>query len=320
MDTFVKKYGLLSVLIGVVVILMLLVGSLMFSGKQNMQIPGSQIRELANKLYEWKLYPEAIHQYQYYLDFYTADKDELGNINYIIANIYFDRLRDYQGALTHYAMVKYFSPKSNLVSDVNKKIVACLERLERTQDARQVLNASTALDTEQVLATRPGTVIAEFGDRKVTQGDLDFELTQLPAYVQEQFKAPEDKKKFLEQFIATELMYETAKRAGLDQDKEVIQGAFQAKKQLMAQKYLEQEITRDMSFKPEDVELYFKANSEKYAERDEDGEVTRQKSLAEVQQQVAQDLIREKQTKAYQELIDRLTRAQNVKIYDDKIK
>lgn len=319
MEPFIKKYGLLSVLIGVLVILVLLVGSLIFPGKQEMQIPGSQIRELANKLYEWKLYPEAIHQYQYYLDFYTADKDELGNINYIVANIYFDRLRDYQGALTHYAMVKYFSPESNLVSDVNKKIVACLERLERTQDARQVLKTATALDTAQVMA-RPGAVIAEFGDRKVTQGDLDFELTQLPAYVQEQFKAPEDKKKFLEQFIATELMYETAKRAGLDQDKEVIQGAFQAKKQLMAQKYLEQEITRDLSLKPEDVELYFKANSEKYAERDDKGTVTRQKPLAEVQQQVAQDLIREKQTKAYQVLIERLTRAQNVKIYDDKIK
>jgi hypothetical protein len=192
--------------------------------------------------------------------------------------------------------------------------------LQRTQDAHQMLEETTSLDTSQVRKSRPGEVVARIGDRQITQGDLEFEIGQLPPMMQSQFQSAEAKKKFLEQYIATELLYETAKRANLDKDKEVIEGTFQAKKRLMAQKYAEDEITQKIDIKPEDLELYYKANKERYAEKDDDGKVIREKPLAEVQQQVFQDLALERQNKAYEELIQRLTRAQSVEIYDDKIK
>jgi len=281
---------------------------------------GEQMRELANKLFEWKLYPQSVAQYEQYLTQFGGDEQEQANFNYVIGNIYFERLHDYENALAHFAKVKYFYPESNLVPDVNKKIVACLERLQRTQDAHQMLEETTALDTAGVRKSLPGEIIAKMGDRTITQGDFDFELSQLPPYLQQQFTSPEGKKKFLRQFISTELLYDTAKRAGLDQNKDVIQGTFQAKKQLMAQKYLEQEIAQNVDLKPEDVELFFKANQDKYAEKDKDGKIVKEKSFAEVRQQVAQDYVLEKQTRAYEALIERLTRAQSVQIYDDKIK
>lgn len=321
LNNFLNKNGIF-VIVGLSCVTLILVVLLMFrpTTEKTSAARGEQVRELANKLFEWKLYEPAVEQYEHYLTNFGRDSKEQANINYVIGNIYFERLHDYENALAHYAKVKYFFPESKLVPDVNKKVVACLERLQRTQDARQMLEESTALDTTGLQKSRPGEVIAKIGERTITQGDLDFEISQLPPYMQQQFTTPEGKQQFLQQYISTELLYDTAKRAGLDQNKDVIQGTFQAKKQLMAQKYLEQEIAQNVDMKPEDVELYFKANKEKYAEKDEDGKIVKEKTFAEVQQQVVQDFLREKQTRAYEELIERLTRAQSVQIYDDKIK
>lgn len=318
---FLKENGLL-ITIGLLIVTVILLVVILINGptgNEKAQIEGQRVRDLANKLFEWKLYEQSIEQYKHYLDFYSSDEKEQSNINYIIGNIYFDRLHDYEGALTHYAKVKFFYPESKLVPDVNKKIVACLERTQRTQDAHQMLEETTSLDTSQVRKSRPGEVVAKIGDRNITQGDLDFEISQLPPMMQSQFNSKEAKEKFLEQFIATELLYETAKRASLDKDKDVIEGTFQAKKRLMAQKYAETEIVSKIDIKPEDVELFYKANKERYVEKDKAGTVVREKPLSEVQQQVVQDLAYERQTKAYEELIQRLTRAQSVEIYNDKI-
>jgi hypothetical protein len=124
---------------------------------------------------------------------------------------------------------------------------------------------------------------------------------------------------FLQQFILERLLYDSAKRKGLDKDKEIIEGTFRAKRQLMAQKVLTEEIQKRVDIKEADVELYYKANMDKYTEKDDKGKVIKQKSLQEVAQQVAQDLIRERQEKAYKELLYQLMKAENVEIYEKKI-
>ena len=111
-----------------------------------------------------------------------------------------------------------------------------------------------------------------------------------------QVQSPEQKKELLRQYIARELLYDSAKRMGLDRDQEVIEGIFQAKKALMTEKLLEQEIEKEVdldNYTNADVETYFKANQEKYAEKDESGNVKRLKPFSEVARQVAQDFIGE---------------------------
>ncbi|MBN1351311.1 hypothetical protein JXJ21_17970 [candidate division KSB1 bacterium] len=284
------------------------------------KLDGSKVRKLANNLYEWKLYQQAIKEYEHYLNQYVQDEQELANINYIIANIYFERLHDYENALGHYLKIKYYSPENRLVEDVNKKVIACLERLDRSTDAHQALEETTSLEPEKVVKKRPGAVIAKIGKREITQGDLDFELSQLPTYLQSQFSDKKKKREFLEQYIATELFYDTAKRQTLDENPDVIEGAFQAKKRIMVQKLLQQQIEQKVNIQPEDIELYFKANSDKYAEKDKEGNIVKEKSLQEVQQQVAQDLFAERQRQVYNDLLQRLMRAESVEIFEDKIK
>jgi len=87
----------------------------------------------------------------------------------------------------------------------------------------------------------------------------------------------------------------------------------------MAQKILKEEIQKMVSINQSDVDLYYKANKEKYAEKDKDGKIVRQKAFQECAEQVAQDLFQERQQEAYQKLLERLMKAENVTIYEKRI-
>ncbi|MBN1893464.1 hypothetical protein JW906_03170 [bacterium] len=276
-------------------------------------------REYANELYNRELFQQALSEYQRLLDLYPLDDNQQANIHFIMGNIHFDRLRDYENALAHYLKIRHVFPESGLQDQTGKQIVACLERLDRSADAKQALDEAASLDPAQVHQPRPGTVIARIGDREITSGDLKFLIGRLPESLQEQAGKREAKIEFLKQYLSAELFYDAARRKGLDNDKEVIEGAFEAKKSLMVQKYLQEEITSQVQIRPEDVELYFKANKDRYAEKDEKGHIKREKTFQEAGQQAAQDLLRERQQKAYEDIMRRMMLAEKVEIYDDRI-
>jgi hypothetical protein len=283
-------------------------------------IPEDKKVELANKYYEAYLYEAAIQEYLDYVNTYPLDQNRQANIYYTIANIYFEKIRDYNKALEFFYRVKYLYPESNLQSDVGKRIVNCLERLQRSQDAQRTLEKEAALQPEKVQEHRPGEIVATMGNKNITLGDLEFEISQLPPYLQTQFTARAKKLEFLQQYIVGELLYDSAKRKGLENDKEIIEGTFQAQKRLMAQKILGEEIQSKVNISQADVELYYKANKDKYTEKDDKGKVIRQKSFQETAQQAAQDLSLEKQQEAYQELVARLMQSENVTIFEQRIK
>jgi tetratricopeptide (TPR) repeat protein len=275
--------------------------------------------QLANTYFNNELFNAAIKEYEEYLENYPVQENKQANIYYQIANIYFERLSDYEKALENYLRIKYLYPESNLQSDIGKRIVDCLERLERSQDAQRVLDRETALNPDEIQERKPGAVIASIGKKEFTQGDLDFEIGQLPPYIQSQLNSKNSKIEFLRQYLAEELLYDSAKRKNLDKDKEIIEGTFKAKKGLMAQKILREEIQKLVSINQSDVELFYKANKEKYAEKDKEGKIIRQKAFQECAEQVAQDLFQERQQEAYQQLLERLMKAENVTIYEKRI-
>jgi tetratricopeptide (TPR) repeat protein len=283
-------------------------------------INGEKIREYANALYNRELYTQAVREYQRYLDIIPLDEEKQANVNFIIANIYFERLHDYENAMAYYLKVKHVFPESSLIGEADKQIVACLERMQRSADAKQALEEATSLNPDELIKSRPGDVVAKIGNREITSGDLSFHISQLPDYIQSQLKERTARLQFLKQYIATELFYDAAKRQALDKDKDVIEGTYQAKKSLMVQKYLENEIADDVEVKPDDVKLFYDANKENYAEKDDKGNIKRQKPFKEVQQQVTQDLMQSRQQKAYDQLLDRMVEAEDVRIFEDKVK
>ncbi|MCK5147423.1 hypothetical protein KAR48_11740 [bacterium] len=280
-----------------------------------------RVRAYANALYNRDLYSQAIDVYDDYLNLGNPNKDEAANIQYVVGGIYFDRLHDYENALARYLYVKHLHPESLLTDKVSRRIVECLERLNRSADARQALSEATTTDPTQVQQSRPGEVLAVIGDKKITQGDLDYRIIQMPEYMRSQFDKPEARREFLRNLVATELFFGAAGRQGLEKDPDVIEGAFQARKQLMVQKYLEKVIVSEVpQLTQEDVKLYFDAHRDRYAEKDNDGKVSKQKSFNEAAQQAAQDLMRERQDQAVQKLLQQMKTAEGVKIYESLVK
>ncbi|HOZ23000.1 MAG TPA: hypothetical protein PLO28_14515, partial [bacterium] len=215
---------------------------------------------------------------------------------------------------------KHFHPESPIVPEVNKKIVACLERLDRSADARQALDETVQLDPSRVQKSRPGAVVARIGSREITLSDLDFEIDQLPPTVREQFRNRETKLQYLREYVATELLYDTARRAGLENDQQVVDGAFQARKALMVRRLLQDKVADRINVSEGDIDLYYRAHREDYAEKNDKGKVVREKPLSEVQQQVAQDLYRDKYQRAFQELIGGMIQSEGVQFFDDQVK
>ncbi len=286
-------------------------------------VPAEKKREMATLLFNQELYEQAVDEYKEYLSQYNPDIQEQANIAYQVANIYMERLRDYESALAWFLRSKTLNPQSNVQEQISKKVVECLERLNRSRDARQVITQNAALDDAQKIVSRPGEVVAKIGDREITTGDLEYRLEQLPDFVKPQMQSADARKEFLRQYVAQEVLYSSALRHGLDNDKEVLNGLFEAKKGLMVEKLLKDEIGEEAgleNYQNADVETFFNANKERYAERDENGKVTRQLSFPEVARQVAADFRQEKQQQAYQRIVERLMKAENVTIYDDKVK
>ncbi len=289
------------------------------SGGKKSAADGAQVREYAADLMNRALFKQAVAQYDRYLQDYDVDKTEQANITFIIANTYFDRLKYYDDALANYLKIKHLYPESKLMDQVNKRIIACLERLDRSNDAQQALDETVQADPSKVVRQRPGAVVARIGNRDITQGDLNFEIDQLPPAARDQFRSKDKKLEFLREFVATELLYDTAKRAALDNDAQVLEGAFQAKKMLMVRRLVQDKVAAKINIVESDVNLYYDAHKEDYAEKDKDGKVTREKPLAEVKQQVAQDLYRQKYQDAFQALINQTMLAEDVKFFEDQV-
>ena len=119
------------------------------TGKKN-AVDGAKVREYAADLMNRALFKQAVNEYERYLNDYSVDETEQANITFIVANTYFDRLKNYEEALAAYLKIKHLYPESKLIEQVNKRIIACLERLDRSTDAQQALDETVQADPAKV--------------------------------------------------------------------------------------------------------------------------------------------------------------------------
>ena len=267
----------------------------------------SQQQDFASELVDSKLYSQAIAEYDKLLDFGELNKKKQANINYIVGNIYLNYLSDYENAAARFVKARFLNPESELKDRINKNLVICFERMGRSLEAQKHLERSTELSQTKT-KKKGGVVVARIGEKEITMTDLENEIEKLPPSVQTQFKDEKGKFRFLQQYVGTELLYDTALRRGFDKDKDVIEGAFQMKKQLMINKLLAEEIPQDIQISEGEIKLYYDAHKEDFKD----------KELNEVKSQIEFELKREKQQEAYNKLVQKMMEAEKVKIYDDQ--
>jgi len=224
-----------------------------------------------------------------------------------MGNIYLNHLNDYENAAGRFIRAKLLDPESELKDKINKGLVICFERMGRSLEAQKRLQRSTGLNQTKA-EKKGGVVVAKIDDREITMTELEEQIEGLPPSVQAQFKDKESKLKFLQSYVGSELLYHMALRRGLDRDKDVEEGVYQFKKQVMINKLLAEEIPPDIEISESEIKLYYDAHKEQFKD----------KKLTEVKSQIESELKKMKQEEAYNKLIKRMMEAEKVKIFDDR--
>jgi parvulin-like peptidyl-prolyl isomerase len=224
-------------------------------------------RDLAGKLLSAGLSGKAIEQYELYLSEAELPADRRAKIAYTLGTLCMEE-GDYEDALGWLYQVEMLDPKSELAPEAGSKIVACLERLGRFAQAQYSLEARSGLDKGGRREFKAEEVVARIGDDVITRGQLDEAIDAMPEWMRSSLEDTAQRKAFLEQYVAEELLYRKAKRLELDRDPWVRRQSERAARQLMVQKVLEDEMKARGKVSDDDAELYYRANKDRYAEKE----------------------------------------------------
>ncbi|MEW5802394.1 MAG: hypothetical protein AB1847_09855 [bacterium] len=277
-------------------------------------------RDYATSLQGQGLYKQAIEAYRNYLSLSDLDADKRAHIHYQIATLYREKLNDFEGAMAEYLRVKQLAPDNTLVPEINRRLVECLERLERPLDAQRTLKNSTALKNEDRQKSTAVNIVARIGDRLITLQDLHDEIQKLPPALQKKYDSPKEQLQFLQQYIARELLYETALRRGYDRDSGIQEDLDRVRRELMVQKLVSEEIKAKIQVSEAECRLYYEAHKDRYegyvGKGNKPGAAGGSGSVQALLSQVEADLRKEKEQGAYQELLQKTLEAQQVEIFD----
>ncbi len=305
------KSDIISIILLLGIIILLMLSTLLFFELEKIKsikaIDISSQQNLASELLDNKLYQQAISEYDKIIQSGKIDRKKASNLNYIIGNIYMQELHDYQNAAARFVKVRSLSSDEKLLKNINKNLVICFERMGRSFDAQRELDKMTLLEKPDP-ENQTRKIVARIGKREITMSDLENEIQKLPASVSSQFKDQEEKIEFLKQWVANELFYDAALRQGYDQDKDVIEGAFQIKKQLMINKLLKEKIPTDIQISETEIKLYYDAHKVDFKD----------KKIEEVKTEIETELLRQRQEEAYRKLVSQMMQAEKVKIYEDQ--
>jgi len=217
--------------------------------------------EYANTLMAKGLGNQAAWAYEAYLEKNHADKKELAGICYKLGNIYLD-LEEYELALRSFYKAELLDAHADYQVQMNQHVVEALENLGLSRQAQYELESRTSAVPAEKKAE---PIAAKIGKREITQREIDAAIERLPEWMRNEVKTEEGKVKFIRDFVAGEALYEKAQKLGMDKSAQVKETLASIKKELVLQELIKREVRNNLKISPEDLELYYKANKDKYA-------------------------------------------------------
>ncbi len=109
-----------------------------------------------------------------------------------------------------------------------------------------------------------GPVIAEVDGNAITAEDFIKEVERIPQWAQEQFQNDEGKKKFLDELVKRELIYQYARKMKLDNDEEYISKVDEFKKMTLVSMVLKKEVEEKALLGENDARQFFDSNEDKF--------------------------------------------------------
>ena len=112
---------------------------------------------------------------------------------------------------------------------------------------------------------KQGNVIARVNNQKLTQEDIEKEI---PPETKEKVTLGQ-KREYVRRWIINELLYQEAKKSGIDQQEDIKRKIEQITKDFVVTNFLEKEFADSFLVPPEEIKKYYQENKEKFL-REED--------------------------------------------------
>ena len=270
-----------------------------------------QYRAAATALHKQELYREAVDMYRQYLESAVIPPEDAPKVLYQMGVIFQENLLDPKSALAKFAVLKALYPGETFGDQLGKRMVACLEAMGRSADAKAARSRLADIQTEGASDPSAGglegsegsTVVAELDGRKITLGEIASMVGKLP-------EAPLERGQLTREYVARILIADAARRKGLADKPETRLRLRQLEEQVLAQADLQEEIKVPPP-SGNDLRYYFEANKARYLQGPDSSA-----SFETLTPRVQADWTREKQAAQYQAYVERLLKSAKVNFFN----
>ncbi len=280
--------GALTVLL--LIVLVALVGTNLYvtlSGKKPQSprvgsLSVEQAREMAGKLAQRGLYRQAAAAWQDYLAAAQPTDAQRAQIHFQIGGL-LEKAGLYGDAIEQYYRSEAAAELAELGPQINAHVKECFERLGKFSALRYEVMDRTSMNPGQ---SAGGKVVAEIGAEKITESQLDAlieesiedQLASMKAFMTaeqineqrkralEQFRSPQAKQEFLQSWLAQEILYRQALDQQVGEKPEVKRLVHSLARQALSRQMLDEQLASRIHVTETDVQTYYTANKEKYAE------------------------------------------------------
>ena len=284
-----------------------------------------QIKELATKLAQRNLYTRSAEVWQEYLSLAELSHTEQAKTLFQIGTLY-EKAGMYAEAIEYFYRSEIAAKLDDLDSQINLNLKDCFEKLGKFSALKYELMDRTNFQQEKKAGEK---IVAEIGSEKISEADLnalieqtiDIQLAPMTAFMSneqlnqqkqqmlEQYKTQAAKTKFLQSWLAQEVLYRNALEQELAQEPEVKKELEELTRNVLSQQLMNKELADKINITETDLQTYYQANKDKYIEpanEEDPNSSERQKSFDEVRDQIMNELVSKKSQDIQQEYIKQL--------------
>lgn len=285
---------------------------------------------LALKLEKQNLPGAAARVWIEYLDATKSGADERARIWYRVGTIY-QNGGDYEKALEAYYRSEGIAEIDELETEIARRTAECLENLGKFAALRFALEERT--DFAGSDSTAGSDVVAEIGSWKITRAELDMmveaeieaQLSQLAgSLTPEERRAQKERlldqvlkqgerARWLEQFIAEELLYRDAREERIFEEPEIRSLLHNVERKLLAQKLLDREYASRITVSSEELRSYYDSHPDEF---EADGE---HKDFEEVRNEVYAAVRMQKEMEIQRQILGELKEKYDVVIHRSRL-
>ncbi len=272
-----------------------------------------QHRELATRLQAAGVVGQAAVEYGVWMDGGGPQTpEEKANAAFTVGKMLVEAGR-YEEALGWLYRVEILHPETALKGEAGSRIVTCLEKLGRHQEASRALSDRTAREGgsgKTAKEGKGGAVLARIGSEEITQGEVDALLDSLPPDMGRRLQDPRQKNAFILQFVAERALVQKAQREGMDQRPEILQQLENMRRTALVSALVSQKLAEAPPPDPEDIRNYFQAHASRYST---DG---KQAEFDQVVERVGMDYAQEKQQRMVMQMFEEVMSGGEVTLVD----